>query len=73
MADKESDGSRLKRYVTKGKWRKTQLSYFVEHGRDLPRATQDRVFAKALNYWAEVSGLSFLKASSASRADLKIR
>ena len=49
------------------------LTYFVEYGRDLGQADQDRIFAKALKYWADVSGLSFSRASSASSADLKIR
>ena len=49
------------------------MTYFVEHGRDLPQGDQDRIFARALKYWADVSGLSFSRASSSSSADLKIR
>jgi hypothetical protein len=49
------------------------LTYFVEYGRDLSTGEQDRIFARALKYWADVSGLSFSRASSASSADLKIR
>lgn len=72
MADVDEEG-RVKRYKTGSKWSKKRLTYFVEHGADLPHATQDTVFAKALTFWADVSGLSFSKASSAAAADLKIR
>ena len=72
MPDVDEEG-RVKRYSTSSKWSKKQLTYYVEHGADLSRSTQDRVFAKALKFWADVSGLSFSKASSASNADLKIR
>jgi len=61
------------RYKLGSKWSKMHLTYFVEYGQDLPRSVQDRIFAKALKYWADVSGLSFSRASSASSADLKIR
>ncbi|KAJ7374677.1 peptidase M10A [Desmophyllum pertusum] len=71
MPDVDEEG-RVKRYSTSSKWSKKQLTYYVEHGADLSRSTQDRVFAKALKFWADVSGLSFSKASSASNADLKI-
>ena len=64
---------RVKRYRTGSKWSKKQLTYFVEHGADLTRSTQDRIFEKALKYWSDVSGLSFSIASSARTADLKIR
>ena len=72
MPDVDEEG-RVERFKTGSKWSKKQLTYFVEHGADLPKATQDKVFEKALQYWADVSGLSFSKASSASAADLKIR
>ena len=65
--------SRVKRYSTYGKWSKTQLTYYVEYGADLSRSTQDKVFAKALKFWSDVSRLSFSKASSARSADIKIR
>ena len=67
------DEGRVKRYATSSKWSKKQLTYFVEHGADLSQSTQDRVFAKALKFWADVSGLSFSRASRARNADLKIR
>ncbi|KAL9974124.1 hypothetical protein ACROYT_G011125 [Oculina patagonica] len=66
------EGGRVKRYATGSKWIKKHLTYFVEYGADLSQSIQDDVFAKALNYWADVSGLSFAKAASASAADLKI-
>ena len=72
MPDVDEEG-RVKRYKTGSKWYKKQLTYFVEHGRDLSQSDQDRVFAKALKYWSDASGLSFSKASSAAAADLKIR
>lgn len=64
---------RVKRYSTSTKWSKKHLTYHVEHGADLSRSTQDKVFAKALKFWSDVSGLSFSKARSARTADLKIR
>lgn len=66
-------GDRFRRYATYSKWRKTRLTYFIQHGRDLSQGQQDRIFAKALKYWADVSGLSFQKISSPQSADLKIR
>ena len=72
MPDVDEEG-RVKRYKTGSSWSKKHLTYFVEHGADLDRSTQDRVFAKALKYWADASGLSFSRASSAGSADLKIR
>lgn len=73
MPDKEVGGDRFRRYATSGKWRKKHLTYFVQHGQDLSASQQDRIFAKALQYWADVSGLSFSRANSARSADLKIR
>ncbi|KAL9970697.1 hypothetical protein ACROYT_G023109 [Oculina patagonica] len=62
VADASGD-ARLRRYVIGGKWRKTHLTYFVQPGQDLPHALQ---------YWADVSGLTFQEISSARSADLKI-
>jgi len=55
------------------KWGKTRLTYFVEYGDDLSQYQQDTIFQKALQFWADVSGLSFSTASSSSAADIKIR
>lgn len=66
-------GDRFRRYATYSKWRKTHLTYFIQHGRDLSQGQQNRIFAKALKYWADVSGLSFQRISSPQSADLKIR
>jgi len=71
MPDVDEEG-RVKRFKTGSRWSKKHLTYFVEHGADLDHSTQDRVFEKALKYWADVSGLSFSRASSARSADLKI-
>ncbi|XP_020608242.1 matrilysin-like [Orbicella faveolata] len=72
MPDDEAGETRLRRYATSGKWRKTSLTYYIQHGRDLSRDQQDRIFAKALKYWADVSSLSFRRVNSPSSADLKI-
>ncbi|XP_027047201.1 matrilysin-like [Pocillopora damicornis] len=71
MPDDVAARSRVRRYKTGSKWRKTHLTYFIQHGRDLPHSQQDRIFQRALQYWADVSGLSFSRSSS-SNADLKI-
>ena len=72
MADVDEEG-RVKRYKTGSKWSKKDLTYFVEYGADLPQDLQDKIFAKALKFGSDVSGLSFSQASSASSADIKIR
>ena len=73
MPDDEAGETRLRRYATSSKWRKTSLTYYIQHGRDLSRDQQDRIFAKALKYWADVSSLYFTRVNSPSSADLKIR
>ena len=66
--------SRKRRYNTFGsKWEKTHLTYYLQHGQDLPRATQERVIERALQYWREVSPLTFSRVSSPDQADLKMR
>ena len=69
MPDVDEEG----RVKTSSRWSKKHLTFFVEHGVDLDHSTQDAVFGKALKYWADVSGLSFSRASSASSADLRNR
>lgn len=73
MPDEVASGNRFRRYKTASKWRKNSLTYYIQHGRDLSRDQQDRIFAKALQYWADVSSLSFRRVNSAGQADLKIR
>lgn len=73
MPDDAAGSDRVRRYKTGSKWRKTSLTYFIQFGRDLPQGTQERIFRKALQYWADVSALSFTRTSSPQRADLKIR
>ena len=64
----------VKRFVANSKWSKTHLTYFVrKYGADLKRSTQDKIFAKALKLWSDVSGLSFSKARNGLSADIKIR
>lgn len=65
-------GSRLRRYLTLGKWSKKDLKYFVQPGEDLPHDQQRRIFGQALQFWADVSGLRFSEVGSASEADIKI-
>ncbi|KAK3724984.1 hypothetical protein QZH41_017453, partial [Actinostola sp. cb2023] len=72
MPDVDDDGLRVRRYKLGSKWSKMHLTYFVEYGQDLPHSVQDRIFAKALKYWADVSGLSFSRTLIVSSADLKI-
>lgn len=64
--------SRKRRYVTRSKWYKTELTYYVQPGLDLPAEQQKEIFAKALQYWADVSKLSFRSVESPSEADIKI-
>ena len=73
MPDDAAGSDRVRRYKTGSKWRKTRLTYYIQFGRDLPQGTQERIFQKALQYWADVSALSFSRTSSPERADLKIR
>ena len=64
----------VKRFAANSKWSKTHLTYFVrKYGADLKRSTQDKIFAKALKLWSDVSGLSFSKARNGLSADIKIR
>lgn len=66
--------TRKRRYSTFGsKWSKTHLTYYLQHGRDLPRSTQARVIERALQYWSEVTPLTFSRVGDPSQADLKIR
>lgn len=73
MPDDAAGRDRVRRYKTGSKWRKTRLTYYIQFGRDLPQGTQERIFQKALQYWADVSALSFSRTNSPERADLKIR
>ncbi|KAM7433599.1 the peptidase M10A [Porites harrisoni] len=72
LPDDEEEGGRVRRYTTGPKWSKKSLTYFVEYGEDLSHDQQDSIFQKALQYWSDVSGLSFSTASSSSAADIKI-
>ncbi|XP_068755870.1 matrilysin-like [Montipora capricornis] len=70
--DGEEGSTRRRCYKTRSKWRKTHLTYYIQHGSDLTREAQNRIFAKALKYWADASALSFSLVNTASSADLKI-
>lgn len=66
--------SRKRRYSTFGsKWSKTHLTYYLQHGQDVPRATQEWVIERALQYWSEVSPLTFSRIGNPNQADLKMR
>lgn len=66
--------TRKRRFSVFGsKWSKTHLTYYLQHGQDLPRATQERVIERALQYWSEVSPLTFSRIGDANQADLKMR
>ncbi|KAL9970450.1 hypothetical protein ACROYT_G022826 [Oculina patagonica] len=64
--------NRRRRYVTRGKWTKSHLTYYVKPGEDLPHDQQRQIFADALQFWADVSWLTFSEAGSAGEADIKI-
>lgn len=70
--DDVAASGRVRRYKTGSKWRKTSLTYFIEFGSDLPQSQQESIFRKALQYWADVSGLSFSRTYSPQGADIKI-
>ncbi|XP_032235235.2 matrilysin isoform X2 [Nematostella vectensis] len=72
MPDVDDDGLRIRRYNLHRKWNMKHLTYHISYGQDLSRSVQDRVFAKALDYWAQVSGLSFSRTFYGQKADLKI-
>lgn len=72
LPDDVAGGGRVRRYKTGPKWSKKSLTYFVEYGDDLGQYQQDIIFQKALQFWSDVSGLSFSRASSSSAADIKI-
>ncbi|EDO35246.1 predicted protein [Nematostella vectensis] len=73
MPDVDDDRLRIR-----SKWNKKHLTYHISYGhisygQDLSHSVQDRVFPKALDYWAQVSGLSFSRTVDGKNADLKIR
>lgn len=41
MADPVEEGRRVRRYATNGEWRKNHLTYFVQHGYDLPNVSSN--------------------------------
>lgn len=73
MPDDAAGSDRVRRYKTGSNWRKTSLTYYIQFGQDLPQGTQERIFQKALQYWADVSALSFTRTNFPEKADLKIR
>lgn len=72
VPDVSEGGARKRRYATASKWSKTHLTYYVQPGDDLPHDQQRQIFGQALQFWADVSSLTFSEVSSASSADIKI-
>lgn len=71
VADVDESG-RVRRYATASKWSKKHLTFYLQYGQDLGEGAQDRIFTKSLQYWADVSGLSFSQVSTPEQADIKI-
>ena len=71
-ADVDEEG-RVRRYAVGGKWSKNHLKYYIQHGQDLDHNLQNQIFADALKFWADVSGLSFQRINDPYTADIKIR
>lgn len=70
----KDEGKRMKRFSTWGKWRKTDLKYYVSYGADLPPSTQDRIFANAFTFWSDAAPkLRFERVYRLKDADLRIR
>ena len=76
VPDVDENGRRLriKRFSTWGKWRKTDLKYYLSFGEDMSEADQARVMARAFQMWSAVaSKLKFTRTLSVSNADFRIR
>ncbi|CAH1802129.1 unnamed protein product [Owenia fusiformis] len=65
---------RRKRYaLARSKWDKTDLTYrFLNYSPDLDREQIRSTIARAFNYWAEVTPLTFTEIEDASEADIYI-
>lgn len=73
-ADENGGRLRIKRFSTWGKWRKTDLKYYLSFGEDMSEADQARVMARAFQMWSAVaSKLKFTRTLSVSNADFRIR
>lgn len=72
VSDDSGGGTRKRRYATLGRWSKTDLTYYVQPGQDLPPDQQRQIFREALQFWADVSGLTFREIDTASASDIKI-
>ena len=60
--DRTDDDEEPARFLAKGKWSKTDLTYRVEkYTTRLAREEVDKVVAKAFDYWAQVSSLTFTR------------
>ena len=72
--DVDISGGRRKRYVTYGKWRKTNLKYYMTYGDDMSPNHQARIMARAFKYWSDVAPrLRFAKTNDVRKADFWIR
>lgn len=71
--DVNIQGFRIKRYVTRGKWRKRNLTYYLSFGDDMSRADQSRIFAEAFKYWSDAAqNLTFNRTHDYNNTDLRI-
>ena len=53
VPDVDIIGGHQKRYATSGKWRKTNLKYYMTYGDDMSHDHQAKIMAKAFKYWSE--------------------
>lgn len=75
VPDVDITGGRQKRYATSGKWRKTNLKYYMTYGDDMSHDHQARIMARAFKYWSDVAPrLQFAKTDDLSKGDFsKVR
>lgn len=76
VADVDENGERVrvKRYSTWGKWRKTDLKYYMTYGEDMSHDDQSRIIAQAFKMWSDVAPkLKFSRTNSISDANFRIR
>ena len=74
VPDVDVDGGHKKRYVTSGKWGKTNLKYYMTYGDDMSHDHQARIMAKAFKYWSDAAPrLHFAKTNDLNQADFRIR
>ena len=74
VPDVDIIGGHQKRYATSGKWRKTNLKYYMTYGDDMSHDHQAKIMAKAFKYWSDVAPrLQFVRTNDLGKADFRIR